>query len=617
MPRLMALAFDLGGEAKRPAEPVWTFVYVTSPPVAREEGKLFRHGVPETIVVIGEERGRGAVKLLVGGSVLSTNWDRTLAVLEGSGNRAAQLLLAHMVLHAPPLQAEAALTVILAHKDRRAIQLLVSRFDQVPLSLRPRIKGLGEELGFALREAYLSAEDQPYRNACDLILELPAYDQISLILGSIHHESPRRRDAEHLIRQLADGLAAELDGQSNKGSRADMERVRQQFLSALEPALGRYAHHKLAVIPETYLLLADDQSELVKKILLEPNQTAHAPMIDAIRTKPVARFGRWIWNALRWRHTPPALLQTIAHRRDAWFRTMLLDRINDLADPAIAQSIRRLREFSWMSPRVLSIRSLPEQQQKGIVILASNSGVSLDGKLDIIARTLAEGHPAARQAAACALLPLTGQEANGLLTRCLEDSDPLVQWSAIEQLKIKHIPHLLPVLLTKLDHIDPRVRAAAREVLSVEYNFDKYVKSFDQLDDRSKVSLGQLIGRIDFDVDAKLRQYLLTEHRTHRIRGAQIVESLGWGDRFWRELLLLVNDDDLIVRRRAIDAIATATSEELIDHLLALETNERDGLRVAEVLAALRNGSPSVELRRRAAEVLESSFAASGPLPQS
>ncbi len=543
---------------------------------------------------------------------MSTGWDRTLAVLEGSGNRAAQLLLAQMVLHAPLPQAEAALAAILAHKDRRAIQLLVSRFDQIPLPLRPRIKDLGEELGFAMREAYLSTDDQPYRNACDLILDLPAYDQISLILGSIHHDSPRRRDAEHLIRQLADRLAAELDGQSNNQSRADIERVRQQFVSALEPAMARYAHHKLAVIPETYLLLADDQSELVKKILLEPNQTAHAPMIDAIRSKPVARLGRWIWNSLRWRKTPPALLQTIAHRRDAWFRTMLLDRINDLADPAIAQSIRRLREFSWMNPRVLSIRLLPEQQQKGIVILATTSGISLDAKLDIIARTLAEGLPSARQAAACALLPFTGQEANGLLLQCLHDPDPLVQWSAIEQLKIKHVPHLLPILLTKLDHVDPRVLKAAREVLAVEYNFDKYVKSFDQLDDRSRVSLGQLIEKIDPDVDTKLRQYLLTEHRTHRIRGAQIVESLGWGDRFWRELLLLIGDDDMIVRRQAIDALATATTEELVGHLASLETGDERSQRMVDMLVALRNGSPSAELRQRAAEMLESTEAVRG-----
>jgi hypothetical protein len=511
-----------------------------------------------------------------------------------------------MVLHAPPEPAQQALELILKRKDRRALQRLVFFLDRLSPPLRQRLQSLGEELGSAIREAYLHDQDQPYQNACELILDLPAYDQIALVLGSIHHQSQRKQDAEHLIRKLGEKLAAELDGEESSQSRADMDRVRRQFLESLEPALARFAHHKLTVIPEMFLLLADDDSELVKRILMEPTHTCHGPMIDAIESSKETRYGRWIWAALRWKQTPPAILQIIAHRRDSWFRQLILSRTIDLADPSVSHAIRQIREFTWMNPRLLNVRTLDQAEQKNLVILATSSGISLDAKLDIIGRVLTEGQPTARQAAACSLLPLTGNDVNSLVLQCVHDHDPLVQLAGIQLARIKHLPSLLPLLMSTIDHPNPLISDAAKAGLVGEFNFQKYTRSFDQLDAKSQRSVGQLLEKIEPDLFEQLRAYLLADHRNHQIRGARIAHSLGWADHCWNELLVLAQDEDLIVRRAATDALLSAQNDDFFLQLRSLATtgSAANPRAIGELLLRLRDQGSQPRIREQATQIL-------------
>jgi hypothetical protein len=536
-----------------------------------------------------------------------TGWDQTLRILKESPNRAAQDLLAQIVLHGPTPAGESALELVIQRKDRRALQRLVRHLERLDSPSRAKLASLGEELGFAIREAYLNENDQPYQNACELILDLPAYDQLPLVLGSLHHDSARRHDAERLVRTLGEKLAGELDGEESARSRADIDRVRQQFLESLEPALARFAHHKMAVIPETILLLADVDSPLVKKILMEPTHTCHGPMIDAIRDRQEDRFGRWLLAALRWKQTPPAILQVIAHRRDAWFRHMFLISMSSLADPVVAHSIRQIRGFSWTGPKVLPIRSLSADEQRHLIMLISASGVPLEQKLDVIARVLAEGTAAARPAAACALFSLTGSGANGLVIQCIHDHDPMVQVAGLELARFKHLPHLLPILIDKLDHPNDAVRQAAKAGLIEEYNFERYTRSFDQLDSKSQVSIGQLLSKIDPSLFDELRGYMMTDHRSHRIRGARIVQVMDWGDHFWEDLLVLINDDDLIVRRTSLLALKTVQSQRFLDYLDSLtEPNAKAITRATvELLVHLSEGASSSSIRNKAQQLLE------------
>ena len=221
-------------------------------------------------------------------------------------------------------------------------------------------------------------------------------------------------------------------------------------------------------------MLADDDNEMVRRVLEDQNHSCHAPMIDAIYTQQNERFTRWIFAALQWRHPPQAILHIVAQRRDSWFISQLLGQIALLADPAVNHSIRLIREIAWLDPEILNLSKLTPDQQSAVVIFAVNSGIPLSQKLATLAIVFHEGTPTARQTAAAALLPLMGTGANNLVMACLHDQDALVQLAAIQQIRLRNIPNALSILVAKLDHEDSRIRLAAQALLADEYTFEKY-----------------------------------------------------------------------------------------------------------------------------------------------
>ena len=533
---------------------------------------------------------------------MSVGIRRTFDLLLRTENQAAFELILDLVFIGPPDVAEQAFDYLIERRHRESMAKFVAGYHLLSVARQNRLPEAGAALSYGIRQAYLDKDPSTYNNALTLIRREPAYEHISLILGSIEKDSARKQDASELIDYLALELCHERELPPSERTVADVDAVRRHFLSSLEVAFKRFPHHKVVSVPQAYLILADDDSELIRRVLEEQNHSCHAPIIDAIYTKQNERYTRWIFAALQWRHPPQAILQIIAQRRDPWFINQLLGQIELLADPAINHSVRLIREIAWLDPEVLNLSKLTPDQQCAVVIFAVNSGIPLSQKLATLAIVFHEGSPAARQTAAAALLPLTGTGANNLLSACLNDSDPLVQLAAIKQIRLRNLPNALAILIGKLNHEDNRIRQAARGLLSEEYSFEKYSRGFDQMDERARTIVGSVIARVDERIGEKIRDYLRTEHRNHRIRAVRIVQSLNRTDEFWEDIAELLRDTDHVVRRTAIEALCSVDSVLMINFLATATLQSPGGLATGamEALDTIRRSSHHAEIREAA-----------------
>jgi hypothetical protein len=108
-----------------------------------------------------------------------------------------------------------------------------------------------------------------------------------------------------------------------------------------------------------------------------------------------------------------------------------------------------------------------------------------------------------------------------------------------------------------LDSRHAAVRAAARESLA-EFNFARFVGTYDLLDDEVRKSTGALVKRVDPQTVPLLKEELKSPMRTRRIRGLEIARLLHLADAAEEAVVALLQDEDHLIRAEAAATLAAA-----------------------------------------------------------
>ncbi|MFO0946660.1 MAG: HEAT repeat domain-containing protein [Planctomycetota bacterium] len=504
---------------------------------------------------------------------MSFGLSRTLEVLAASENLAANDLLVEIVFHGEPEQASSALEFVLAKRYPEALFRLVAGYHLLSEASRKKLLTIGNRLSNSIRRAYLDVSETIYANGCDLIRQLPDFDQAPLLLGSFSKDTTRKQDAEQILFHLILELLRQMELPSNERPYHDIEGARQRMLATLRDAMRRYTLYHSEVIPEGFLLLADEDAPEVPRILREGRDLCHRPMVIIFRRRNHPRILRWIFPLLNNRHPPGVILALISERDDDPFIHHLLDNIGQLAEPFIANAFRKITEVRWLRPDHRIWHNLSESRKTNAVILLTQSGLPIERKLEVLAFFLDEGEPSARRAAACALAQLPGADANNMVRACMDDDDPEVQLAATQQIRERGITNALAMLLKKLDHSDARIREAAHEALS-DYTMERYIGVFEQLDDSTRKTMGSMILKIDKQSRQALLAQLHSQQRRLQMRAARIVRALGIGDDYVSELLVLLADKDHLVRREMIETLAHLQDPTFVQRLVEMTSSQ-------------------------------------------
>jgi HEAT repeat protein len=109
-------------------------------------------------------------------------------------------------------------------------------------------------------------------------------------------------------------------------------------------------------------------------------------------------------------------------------------------------------------------------------------------------------------------------------------------------------------LIESLDSPHPAVRKAARKGLS-EFSFERFLGTFDLLEDDARRTTGDLVKKVDPQVVPQLRQELHSKVRTRRLRGLTVARCLDVAREVENSILELLADDDHMVRAEAAAAL--------------------------------------------------------------
>jgi HEAT repeat protein len=279
--------------------------------------------------------------------------------------------------------------------------------------------------------------------------------------------------------------------------------------------------------------------------------------------------------------------------------SLFLQKIGAENDPAVVHNLKKLHSIPWLAEDLATLDALDDLAQQGALKLAMISAVGRQAAFRVVARILRQGHTGGRRAASLALAEFSGAEANELAIHALDDPDPQVQANIVVQLRQRGIPGALSRIVEKVGSHHAAVRGAVRASLA-EFSLDRYLASYDILEEEARVATGALVRKIDDQLLPGLAAEMEAPSRLRRIRAIAVAQTTGVVRDLEAPLLALLKDEDHIVRAESAAALAecdspaarTALLEALSDRSVTVRDAARESLEAMAEAQGIRATQP-------------------------
>ncbi len=507
---------------------------------------------------------------------MATGLHTTLETLASSSNDAANpVLLA--ALESPETEIlDGAIRSILARRNKAAHLEVLKRWHQLSIEQRELLTEGSGRLSGALRDGVLSEDPQLFDNSCELVEQFKEFDLIPTLITLAENQKHANAEAAtelvlRLVMQLSEMVHAPRDYQY----RRDPQTIRRNVLISLERSLERFRTHNRTELIEAFVILAGPQSSVMREILDDPRHACYPTVIHALTQSHSAGVMELLLRTLSSEYASQNLLNVIGKRDDPEFVCQLLNLASQDLSPAVAKNIAKISSFAWLEAGERGYNNFNEHAQTLCIKLVAASGVKPNDFLDLLENVLSQGAPTARWAACDALAAIPGDRGNHLVLDAVKDEDPRVQASATRQLRDRHIPGAMGILLKQIDSPHESVRQASREALT-EFSFSNFVAGFDTLNEEARRTSGSLVKKVDPQSAIQLLDEMESPSRKRRYRAVEVAVAMDLVPAVVDGLLLLLEDDDHMVRASAADALQHCPTGE-VQTALRAAAGDRSG----------------------------------------
>lgn len=518
--------------------------------------------------------------------------ERTLQVLSSTNNDAAAEVLLEALVHAEPRWQPRVLEALLQRRSEDAGTVVLGRWGQLGSYQKQLVAKRRGWITDALRRAFAAPAGESFWGACLAARETGDYAQIPHLISVVmqNPSPPITELASQTVLHLADRLREELNRTRDYRTRRGPQLQRSQVLSSLERAVRGFQQHGCKELIEALLLMVDRRNATVAQILRDPSDRAFAPLLDLLVTSARPGIMELLLDFLDDPQTPLSALHAAMRRRDAKFVRLLCRKIGGMPTAVVRDNLKRLDNVPLMRQPSALLQMLDPSELPGAVQSAVCTSIPQQQKLEFIDRVLQEGGVLGRRCAARALASLPGTEANAVVVRTLGDDDGEVRALVARQLRQREIPDAVMLLVSFLEAPQPALREAARESLA-DITFDRFLSAYDQWDEETRLSEGQLALQVDPQFIGKLVMELLSPSRTHQRRALEITQLLGLGHQVEPTLAELAGDEDQYVRLEAVRLLASLGTP-LAQEILRVALHDKSAL----VQEAARQGLPELPL---------------------
>jgi hypothetical protein len=448
-------------------------------------------------------------------------------------------------------------TALLARRNATAELNVLRRWADISLRWKQQVAERPGWLSAAIRTAVVNREPKLYECGCQASVFTRDYDSIPLLTAAASDKANAyAARAATAALELTEQLAEELAGPRDYRIRRDPQLQRTHVLACLEKSVAHLDDHGFRELLEAFLLLANRENAVLKRILQSPTDRGFAQLIELLTNSSRPGIERLLLSYLDDPHAPLAALQVIGRRGDISFLRLVAKKIGAEPTPTIRNNLRRIESLPWITGNVSILDALREAEQPGVVHLAVSSSSPRHHAFEVVSYILTQGTLAGRRVAAEALAGFVGPEANELAVRLMDDDDPQVRAAAARQLRPRNVPGAIQRLLDLLESTHEVERQAAQEGL-VEFTFERYAANFDQLTPEARSIAGALVRRVDPHAIDRIRAEIDAPSRGRKKRALELALALDTVEPLQQAIVGLLKDEDQYLRIEAIRTLST------------------------------------------------------------
>ena len=277
---------------------------------------------------------------------------------------------------------------------------------------------------------------------------------------------------------------------------------------------------------------------------------------------------------------PPLVPQIISERADIPFLTALFKSIKKPLTLELKTNLASLPPLAWVGQIDSFLDKFDEEAQCGLVLLLQNIELTEDELQTHLVKIFEFGNGEGRIAALSALATFTGANIDRLIWDASGHEDPTVQVEALTQLHSRAVPHAVSRIMQFVESPHEEVRDAIQRMLP-HFRFNRFVQTFDQLDDESRRRMFMVVKQLDKQTPVELTKMLASDEPMVRAKALVCID-------YCRDIVPLVEDALCdILSRDQVPKLRCRAAEQLV-------AGRRDESRMTLVQALHRDGNPEV-----------------------
>lgn len=497
----------------------------------------------------------------------------TFRVLATSANPAAVDLLVDALASADDRIRLLAAEALLNRRHTRGLLALVQVLETFSPEMRNRLIVNRQALEHALQQATVHGDPAMRQRGLMAIQWMEALELLPLLFTLLQDETHSERE---LIRQTITAVTQKLfdNVQADKNGVHGWW-VSYQPIDRLVHNVLMYLDHALTTAPLTsgaeeavqgLLILGNPDQEVVKRIFRHTDRHIREYAYEQLKTSRNAGMMRLTSAFLTQPFLPPVIFEVFAERDDLEFIIETLRTFPRKLNANQQKNLHAIEKLPWICEDLSLLKLIPAAWQATLIKWVSATGIPSEDKQHVVEWVMRFGGPEGKEAAAHLKNSLDQETLRSIVLDGLDSVEEEDQVWATRQLRSLAIPDTFRLLIDRLNSPLPSVRRAARDELQ-SFDLPMMLGKFETMDPETCHRAGQLLKKIDPNTPDALRREFAHPGARRRLRAIRGAFAMGLHGDIIEDLMMMLDDDDLIVRRTIVECLGAARHPEARDVL--------------------------------------------------
>lgn len=434
------------------------------------------------------------------------------------------------------------------------------------------IRDSGWDFFSAIQKAFYDPEQQTKGNAFTAAKELACFDLMSdlvrvVVQPNYHYKSEAAQTLKFLSKvwfrlwvQKESKLEPEVQRIANSVSSRKNGNIKWPANQAhlrklLEEAASQFSVHRRQEILIAFFLVLDFTDLVLKNNLQNDALPAHEHLIHFLNSSVDPTVVEKLAGFISVRNPSAAMVKIWQKRDDQIFVDSFFDQVANSIPSVVGPNLRRVGKPHWLENSIANFKHLSVEQQSAILVIAQVTLSDQDQLLEFLLQMLTAAHLPVQTQLVTVLCSISGTKATSVIEYLLEtQTNPAILTIVIPQIRKRNVHGAMKKLLAFLDHHSPEVRIAAGESFG-DCTITRYLQAFDMLNEKVRISTGQLVSKVDPNVCRVLLEDLTCPHQTIILRALVAIRYINRRDELESTVRDLLKNRDPKIRETAAETL--------------------------------------------------------------